>query len=126
MTGNYGTRTDCTRDNRATILPNATLLGSSTNKAKRGSWVHYEQDNNHHAARVVGRVHCEGKTYLEVIAMDTAFTMAYVRWIEPACVRACYSGPHTRVIEFMIGDWSDADTILTRAAQGFVRAELLA
>jgi len=34
-------------------------------------------------------------------------------------------GPHTRVLEFMMGEWKDAETILARAAQGFVRAELL-
>jgi hypothetical protein len=125
MSNNLGTRTDCRRDNRVTLLPNSTWLGTSTGKAKRGSWVHYEQDGYHHAARVVGRVHCEGKTFLEVIAMDTAMTMAYVRWIEPASVRACYSGPHKRVIDFMTGDWADAEAILTRVSQGFVRAELL-
>jgi hypothetical protein len=119
-------RTDCTRDNRATICVNSTLLGASTNKAKRGSWIHYEQDGYHHAARVVGRVHCEGKTYLEVIAMDTAFTVAYVRWIDPACVRACYNGPHARLVAFMVGEWKDPDALLARVHEGFLRAEHMA
>jgi hypothetical protein len=120
-----GTRTDCTRDNRRTICPNSRHFGSSSNVAKRGCWIMYEIDNYHHAGRVVGRVHCEGKTYLEIISVDVAMTYACVRWIDPACVYQCYPSPHTRLIEFMVGEWTDAEIILHRATQGFVRKELM-
>jgi hypothetical protein len=121
MTEKYGTRTDCKRDKRQTICVNSTWIGHSTKVARPGSWVHYEVDDHHHVARVVGRVHCEGKTYLEVITTDVAMTMAYVRWIESAMVRACYAGPHHKVMAFLTGEWKDTDAILTTAANGFVR-----
>lgn len=124
MTEKYGMRTDCTRDNRQTICKNASSLGYSTYIAKRGSWITYENDQGHLACgRVVGRVHCEGKTYLEIIQTNAAFTMAYARWIDPLSVRECYNAPHRRVIAFLTGEWKDADTILRTAHNGHVRAE---
>jgi hypothetical protein len=119
----FDMRTDCTRDNQQVILPNASLLGYSTNRAKRGSWIVFEGESRLAAGRVVGRVHCEGKTYLEVIVTDAGLTMAYVRWIDPVCVRECYSQPHRRVFEFLMGEWRDPDTILRTACNGFVREE---
>lgn len=124
MSEKYGTRTDCTRDNRVTLCPNSTSLGYSTHKAKRGSWISYEIDNHHRVARVVGRVHCEGKTYIEVITTDSTFTFGYVRWIEPGDVRECYSGPNMSFMAFITGPWTDVDAILTRAAAGFPRDTL--
>ena len=115
----YGTRSDCTRDNRKTICPNSTGLGFSSNVAKRGNWITWEVDNHKHCGRVVGRVHCEGKTYIEVIATGVEFSAAHVRWINPADVRSCYPMPNLDVIAFMTGAWSDPDAILTRAARGF-------
>ena len=117
----YGTRDDCTRDNRATILPNASLLGFSTNEAKRGSWVLYEHMEQLHAGRVVGRVHCEGTIYLEIITTDAAMTFAAVRWINPTAVKACFPAPNRQVFEFLMGEWTDADKILTTANNGFSR-----
>lgn len=115
----YGTREDCTRDNKRTILPNSSLLGYSTNVAKRGCCLVYDHREQRVWARVVGRVHCEGKTYIEVIKTDPAFTMAYVDWIDPATVQACYAAPHRQVINFLIGEWKDPDLILRTAANGF-------
>ena len=119
MEENLGTRTDCTRDNQAMICPNSSYLGFSTRTAKRGSWVTYTAYNGRHAARVIGRVTCERKTYLEVITTDTALTMAYVRWIDPADVTECYAAPRRKVLEFMMGPWDHAETILKTAAAGF-------
>ena len=116
-----GTRNDCTRDNVKTICANSSLLGYSTRTAKRGSWIAYEIDGNTRAGRVVGRVHCERVTYLEVITWDVCQSMAYVRWIDPATVRECYSGPHGQVLAFLTGEWKDARVILARQNQGFAR-----
>ena len=123
MANQYGTRDDCTRDNKRMILPNASSLGYGTNQAKRGSCVVYDHYGQRAWGRVVGRVHCEGKTYLEIIRTDPGLTMAYVNWIDPLTVSECYAAPHRRVINFLIGEWKDADTILRTAANGFVRAE---
>ena len=120
MSNEYGTRDDCTRDNVATMLPNACTLGFGLYKAKRGNLVQYEIDNVHFAGRVVGRVHCEGKTYIEVIQFDRLMTMAHVRWIESHAVKRCIPRPHYEVIAFLTGDWSDADAILKTAARGHV------
>lgn len=119
----HGIRDDCERDVQAVICPNAVHLGYSTNKAKRGSWITYETDDHHRAGRVVGRVKCEGKTYLEIVTWDTALTFAYVRWIEAHRVRECYNQPHRRVIDFLTGPWDDLDTILNTAQNGMVRQE---
>jgi hypothetical protein len=120
MSEPYGTRNDCRRDNRATICPNSTTLGYSRYKAKRGSWVMFEWEASHRIGRVVGRVHCEGKTYLEVITMDLALRFPYVRWIDPATVRECYDKPARNVWAFMLSDdWSNADKILRIVHNGF-------
>lgn len=120
----YGTRSDCTRDNRRTICKNVPFSGHLTHIAKRGSWIVYEDEHGHsHCGRVVGRVHCGGETFLEIIQIDAAFTMAYARWIDPLSVRECYNAPHRRVIAFLTGEWKDADTILRTAHNGHVRAD---
>ena len=119
-TFNLGTRTDCTRDNRVTLCPNSSHLGFSTNKAKRGSWITFEIDNLHGAGRVVGRVHCEGKTYIEIIATGIGMHWAGVRWIEPCDVRSCYPAPNDAIMHFFLGDWTDAESILATAARGML------
>ncbi len=123
MSTKYGTRTDCTRDNVGVPLPNASFSCGGLGRAKRGNWVQFEIDSHHNAGRVVGRVQCEGKTYVEVIRTDSAMQMAYVNWIEPAAIRACYAAPHVRVMAFLAGEWSDPDKILTTAANGLLREE---
>lgn len=119
----YGVRTDCTRDNKETKLPNADTLGFGLWKAKRGNWIVYEQDNHKTIARVIGRVHCEGKTYIEVVALSEDLTFGFVRWIEPAQVRRCIAKPPRAAVAFLLGDdWQDPDTILKTIHQGFYRA----
>jgi hypothetical protein len=120
--GTYGVRRDCTRDNRITILPNAWKPGGGTVKAQRGSIVCFERDNATGGGRVIGRVHCEGKTYLEIARWDNMLMHAYVSWIDPACVRECCDKPHTKLLAFLLGDdWHDAETIHRTLHNGFVR-----
>jgi hypothetical protein len=81
------TRTDCKRDNVAVICPNATLLGFGTRKCKSGAWLTYEIDNSHFVGRAIGRVQCEGKTYIEIAQASECFSSVYIRWIDPSSVR---------------------------------------
>lgn len=116
----YGTRTDCVRDNRRIECRGSTPFGFSTSNAKRGSWIIWERENVKRAGRVVGGVTCEGKRWIEVIAVGEAFNHAHVQWIDAAWVRYCYPSPHFEVLEFLTGDWSDPDKILRTAARGHV------
>ena len=112
------TRTDCTRDNRAVRLPNASTLGFGRWKAKRGNWVMYEIDNAHFVGRVISRVVCEGKEYVEVAQATLSFSSAHVRWIDPAAIRECRAAPPSKVFAFFAGDWSDPETIHAALAYG--------
>ncbi len=112
------TRTDCTRDNQAVRLPNASTLGFGLWKAKRGNWVMYEVDNIHFVGRVIGRVTCERVVYIEVAQACESFSHAYVRWIKPEQVRECRAAPPKRVFEFFTGDWSNMETIHAALAYG--------
>lgn len=115
-------RTDCTRDNRATPLPNASHLGDGLGAAKRGHWISYRSAEyaDKICGRVLGRVHADGRTWLEVVALMGAADNPSVRWIEPAAVETCQASPPRRIFEFMCGDWSDAAAIQARVARGFL------
>ena len=112
------TRTDCTRDNVAVYLPNATTLGFGKRKAKRGNWVEYEVDNHHFVGRIISRVTCEGKVYVEVAQASPAFAHAYIGWIEPAQIRECRENPPRAVFDFFSGDWSNVEDIHAKIAYG--------
>lgn len=98
------TRTDCTRDNVAVICPNATLLGVGTRKCKRGAWLRYEIDNQSFTGRVIGRVTCEGKVFIELAQASIDFTHVYIRWIEPGQVREVRHSPPRAVFNFFAQD----------------------
>jgi len=55
------TRTDCIRDDVKVPCPNATLLGFGLGHCKRGFWVSFEIDNQHHIGRAIGRVTLRGQ-----------------------------------------------------------------
>ena len=112
---NYGTRTDCIRDNKRVRLPHASFPDS--NFAKRGYWVRYQPhagDNCLESGRVVGRVVCEGEIYVELINL-----LGFVRWVKPVQIMACAYNPPWQTLRFLTGKWSNPDYILRRAAQGF-------
>ena len=113
------TRSDCTRDNNFVYLPNASTLGFGLRKAKRGNWVQWESDNGHHVGRVIGRVICEGKVYIEVAKAALDFSSAYVRWVDPAKVRECRKNPPRRVFEFFAATtWDNPEDIHAALAYG--------
>lgn len=60
------TRSDCKRDQGAVKCPNASLPGFGCRNAGPGNWIQYEQDSLCHVGRVIGRVVCESKIYIEV------------------------------------------------------------
>lgn len=98
------TRTDCERDNVGVICPNATLLGFGERTSKRGKWIAFEQSNIHAVGRVVGRVTCEGKVYVEVACASQAFCSVFIRWIEPHEVKEIRPVPPSSVFEFFARD----------------------
>lgn len=113
-------RTDCTRDNRKTYLPNASHLGFNLWHAKRGNWIVYrEHDSDTRCARVLGRVRADGKTYVEVIAALGAFDIPAVRWIEPESILQCRATPPANIFAFFAGDWSSPSDILAKVSYGF-------
>lgn len=110
-------RTDCTRDNRATYLPNASHLGYDLWKAKRGNWVRFKREGMDGAhGRVIGRVHCEGKTYIEIVALLGNLDIPAIRWIEPSDVIQCRELPPKAIFDFICGDWN-ARTVANAIAQ---------
>lgn len=115
-------RTDCTRDNRATRLPNASHLGFDLWTAKRGNFVQYDPGAGNAGAfgRVLGRVHCEGKTYVEIIALLGALDCPSVRWIAPESILRCCEVPPRRILEWICGPWNNPADILARVERGFL------
>lgn len=112
------TRTDCTRDNVAVYLPNATMLGFGQKKAKRGNWVRYEIDNHFFVGRVIGRVTCEGEVFVEVAQATLGFSAAHVRWIKPYDVRECRAKPPRAVFDFFAEEWTSAEEIHAKLEYG--------
>ena len=113
------TRTDCTRDNVAVVAPNATLLGFGTRKVKRGNWVVYESsDGARFVGRVISRVTCEGKVYVEIAQAAENFGYVYIRWIEPEQVKECRASPPRNVFSFFSGSFDDPETIHAQIEYG--------
>ena len=120
-------RTDCTRDRQKTLCRNASTLGEGTIWATPGSWVQYTESvetgdgraDRYRCGRVVGRVHCEGRTWLEVIALLGAADCPAVRWIDPDSVTVCKHFPPYLEFAFMCGPWDSAESILARVQYGF-------
>jgi hypothetical protein len=113
------TRTDCKRDDVRVPCPNATLLGFGKGYCKRGFWVQYEIDNQHHVGRAIGRVACEGKTYIELAQATLAFSSAHVRWIDPASVKEVRPAPPRHVFNFFAdGDGWHPDAIFRALEYG--------
>ena len=122
-------RTDCKRDNRAVILPRASMLAMGKVTAKRGDWLRYEDSSGqHYSGRVLGRVIADRKIYIELVALMGGADSPCIRWIEPHEARECVVSPPRRIWEFMASDWRDAsnartrghDSIISRVEHGFL------
>lgn len=116
-------RTDCTRDNRATPLPNASHLGFDLWKAKRGNWIRFEHNGRILHGRVLGGVTTtggddKGTRYVECVALLGTLDNPSPRWVKPFEILQCSPVPPKSVFEFICGPWDDVATILARVAYG--------
>lgn len=118
------TRTDCTRDNRRVILPNASRIGFAKRYAKRGFWIYAESGFGAAHGRVLGRVQCEGKVYVEALMLIGASLTPCVRWIEPCEIREALAHPPRAILQFIAGDWSDPAALVEKAYSGALAYEL--
>lgn len=79
-------------DNRAVVCPNASTMGFSTYRCKRGDFVRYQEEGVSKFGRSLGRVVCahdklENCTgFVCVVVPCETFTSAYVRWVSPAAI----------------------------------------
>jgi hypothetical protein len=113
-------RKDCTRDNRATRLPNVAFMGFNLQKAKRGNWIAYSESGSIHMARVIGGVECEGKRYIEACAILGCFDNPCSRWIDPDSVIRCLQEPPFEIFRFLSGEWAEPADIIDRMERGFL------
>lgn len=111
--------------NRKVSCPNAHYLGVHNKLcAKRGDMLIYEQDNNHRTARVMGRIatvdsdgeDCKG--WLSVLVLSQDGYSLYVRWINPAWVRAIFDPPKKVPAFFFSAEWPDNDKPAYASEQG--------
>lgn len=109
-------RKDCKRDNVKVIARNATLLGFATRVVKRGCWIvfDYEGLSTQCFGRVVGRVTCEGKVYVEVVTMFAGGQIPAIRWIDPDTILECNKSPPCEIFVWICGEWNNPGIILTR------------
>ena len=112
------TRQDCKRDNVRVILPRATRLGFAKQHAKRGFWIYADSGFGQTFGRVLGRVKCEGRIYVEAILLVGGTATPCIRWIAPEDVAESYEHPPRAVLQFIMGDWHDMPSIVDRAHSG--------
>jgi hypothetical protein len=98
------TRDDCERDDVKVFCPNATTLGFAGRFAKRGYWVQCAQNGVNHQGRIIGRVTCERKIYVEVAVASPCFSYVCVRWFEPHEVCEIRRAVPRKVFEFFARD----------------------
>lgn len=115
------TRSDCSRDNVRVICPNSSRLGYSRYYTKRGFWISAQGEGHPEfrgVGRVLGRVRCEGKTYVEAMMFFGATMTPVLRWIEPFAVNESYAQPPRSVLQWIMGDWSDPASLVAHAYSG--------
>jgi hypothetical protein len=113
------TRNDCTRDNRKVYLPNASSIGYDQRWSKRGYWLTFDSPFGGTAyGRVVGRVRCQGVTYVEVIALFGCDMTPAVRWVLPDAISACRKHPPRNVLSFVLGEWTKPADIFAAVEYG--------
>jgi hypothetical protein len=114
-------RTDCVRDNVKVFCANVRAVAYSTPWAKRGYWISCDYAGARRIGRVIGRITCEGKVYVETVLLATDGQSAYVRWIEPEWIETCVRHSPRELFAFMLGEWTEPADIIARAEGGFIR-----
>ena len=100
-------------DMRQVVCRNSSLIGYSTNIAKPGYWIASRSDveGETRLGRVLGRIaetdrlggtDCVG--WLAVVGLGIEATHAFVRWINPADVIACYEKSPAALLSWLTGD----------------------
>jgi hypothetical protein len=84
-------------DRRQVVCPNSSCLGYSSNIAKPGYWVATESN----LGRVLGRVN---GSMLAVVFLGMEATSAFVRWVDPKDIRACYEKPPRNLLAWITSD----------------------
>jgi hypothetical protein len=114
-------RTDCTRDNVKVYCTNVRVVACGTPWAKRGHWISCDYSGARRIGRVIGRVICEGKIYVETVLLALDGQAAYVAWIEPEWIETCVRHSPREIFAFMLGEWKEPADIIARAEGGFIR-----
>lgn len=86
-------RKDCVIDNRRVACPNSSTIGYAKRHCKRGDLFIYDNEAGRPLARSLGRVTCEGKSYILAMVLSGDATFAFERWIDPALVREVIDVP---------------------------------
>ena len=96
---------------RRVICRNASLIGHSTNVARPGSWIVFNDDGLR-VARVLGRIErtdnggedCRGWIAAVCLFVDASF--ANIAWVNPADVVRCLDAPPRAMLDWITGaDW---------------------
>lgn len=103
-------RTDCRIDSRQVICRNASLIGYSTRTARVGSFLIYADgakrggSDRPQMARMLGRVHADGRTYILAMVLSSTCGSAFERWIAPDDVLECYDKAPAKLAAFFFGE----------------------
>lgn len=97
-------------DLRKVVCPNSSCLGYSSNIAKPGYWIAWDDGNGPQLGRVLGRIAdtdvggkvCEG--YIAVVRLMMECTHAGVSWVDPKSVTRCYVKPPRHLLAWITGD----------------------
>jgi hypothetical protein len=100
-------------DMQRVICKNASCIGYSSNVAKPGYWVSWRDGANAAGpliGRVIGRIaktdgqgnDCAG--FLAVMSLGMEATHAWIRWVDPADVTACYEKPPADLLAWITGN----------------------
>jgi len=114
------TRADCVRDNVGVRLPLACFYNGGVTVARRGMWIEVGPTyrGREFLGRVLGRVRCEGRVYVEVIAALGIRCTPCVRWVEAAHITGCLRVPPAAALAFLCGEWRDMPRVVARATDG--------
>jgi hypothetical protein len=120
-------RTDVKYSKRKIHVPNASTLGHDVGYVLPGYWIAYRDPDSNQVH--MGRAVCVVDTLpsaveqfsgkIVVAVLSASCDAAFERWIDPESV--IRSTPHvpSRVLEFMMSDFSDRDAVVKRMADGF-------
>lgn len=101
-------------DMRQVICPNSSGIGYSSVIARPGYWIAWDEGDGQRFGRVLGRIaesehftgaeNCAG--YIAAVRLTCELTHAYVAWVKPDTVQACYEKPPAALLAWLTGpDW---------------------